>query len=105
MARNIKFSKPIKSIYAKSKPGKTGGPQKKGPPVFLGKVFAITGNFGLSNTHTSIERWIICHSGRVMKEVTEETTHLICSIGDYKKKVPQGNLSSLYPITASLYNH
>jgi BRCA1 C Terminus (BRCT) domain len=83
MAPRFKFSKPTKPAH----------PQKKGPPIFLNKVFAITGDFGLKNTHESIKRWISYHSGQVRGEVTKETTHLICSIEDYKKKAPHGKLS------------
>jgi len=34
--------------------------------------------------------WIKTHGGRVEREVGEETTHLICSIEDYKKRTSQG---------------
>ena len=88
----IRMTHNTKRILSKSKSTKSANSQKKGLPIFLGKVFAVTGDFGPSYPHIGISRWITCHGGEVKNEVTEETTHLICSIGDYKKKVPHGRL-------------
>lgn len=39
--------------------------------------------------------WIRAHGGEYVREVTAETTHLICTIEDFKKRTAQGLFSSL----------
>lgn len=40
--------------------------------------------------YESIAKWITLHGGICEREVNESTTHLICSIEEYKKGGPQG---------------
>jgi hypothetical protein len=51
---------------------------------------SISGDFGEGWSHEDMSRWIKLHGGQYEKEVTEETTHLICTIDDYTKKSSQG---------------
>jgi len=44
--------------------------------------------------YESIAKWITLHGGICEREVSESTTHLICSIEEYKKRGPQGEQSS-----------
>ncbi|KAL5317700.1 hypothetical protein ACEPPN_014798 [Leptodophora sp. 'Broadleaf-Isolate-01'] len=60
-------------------------PQK---PIFKGLKMASVGRFMHTRGEASIEeisRWIRYHGGTYENEVTDETTHLICSIEEYKK--------------------
>jgi hypothetical protein len=41
-------------------------------------------------SHEQIKVWIIAHGGEFVTEVSESTTHLICSIEDFKKRTEQG---------------
>jgi hypothetical protein len=34
-------------------------------------------------------RWILAHNGEYVREVTTDTTHLICTIEDFKKRTAQ----------------
>lgn len=40
--------------------------------------------------HEKIARWITQHGGIFEREVSKETTHLICTIEEYKNKSVQG---------------
>ena len=51
---------------------------------------SFSGDFGKGWEHEKMAGWIKAHGGRVEREVGEETTHLICSIEDYKKRTSQG---------------
>ena len=42
-------------------------------------------------TYESINKWITVHGGVYEREVGPDTTHLICSIAEYKKRTQQGN--------------
>ncbi|TAQ84637.1 hypothetical protein B7494_g7041 [Chlorociboria aeruginascens] len=53
--------------------------------IFTGKVMSLCGEWK-GRKHEQIKKWIELHGGRVEKEVTEMTTHLICSIENFKKK-------------------
>lgn len=37
-------------------------------------------------------KWWTLHGGEFEREVTAETTHLICSIEEFKRRGPQGEL-------------
>jgi hypothetical protein len=63
--------------------------------IFKGLMMSICGNhfkFDKSLTYESIAQYITLHGGTYEREVTDDTTHLICSIEEYKKKGPQGKL-------------
>jgi len=51
---------------------------------------SFSGDFGKGWEHEKMAGWIRAHGGRYEREVTSETTHLICSIEDYKKRTGQG---------------
>jgi hypothetical protein len=42
--------------------------------------------------YESIAKYITVHGGTYEREVTNDTTHLICSIEEYKKAGVQGNV-------------
>ncbi|KAF8863887.1 hypothetical protein BDZ45DRAFT_582772 [Acephala macrosclerotiorum] len=61
--------------------------------IFKGKVICSLGQFencGKMLGPDDITKYVTLHGGRYEKQVTEDTTHFICSIADYKKKHPQG---------------
>ena len=70
-----------------TKPQKTAEGRKA---IWAGKVFVLLGDLHPQYSHGDIERWILHHGGRVHKEVTSETTHLICTIEEFKNKVTHG---------------
>lgn len=85
--------KPSKSAKAaqQAKPlieKKPSTPMKGRKAVFVGKVFVLSGEF--PNAHGVMEGWITRHSGRVDKVVTDETTHLVCTMDNFKNKVSDG---------------
>src|SRR5438270_14081588 len=55
--------------------------------IWAGKVFVLLGDLHPQYNHGDIERWILHHGGRVHKEVTNETTHLVCTMKEFKNKV------------------
>jgi len=68
--------------------------------IFKGKVMSIAGSIMTTSkndpqpiTYESISRWITAHGGTYEKKVGPETTHLICSIEEYKKRTEQGKYS------------
>lgn len=58
--------------------------------IFKGFSFSFSGSFGDGWAHEDMARWIKTHGGEYEAEVSEDTTHLICTIEDYKKKTQQG---------------
>lgn len=81
-----KLSKPAQP--AKPLIRKTSMPLKGRSAVFVGKVFVLSGEF--PNHHDVMEGWITHHGGRVDKAVTDETTHLVCTMDNFKNKVRHG---------------
>ena len=63
---------------------------KRMKQIFLGKVFSFSGEFGENWSHEQMANWIRAHGGRYEREVSDATTHLICSIEHYKEKTNQG---------------
>lgn len=61
---------------------------KSGKGIFGGKVFVLCGEF--EKPHTTIKGWIEFQGGRVEQIVTKETTHLICTMEDFKSKANNG---------------
>jgi hypothetical protein len=62
-------------------------------PIFKGLVMSFSGTFiNLDKPvpHEQVVKWITAHAAEYKREVTSDTTHLICSIEDYKKKTAQG---------------
>ncbi|RDL41230.1 uncharacterized protein BP5553_01209 [Venustampulla echinocandica] len=60
--------------------------------IFRGTEMSLSGNFTSCDKnlpHEQIAKWITLHGGSFEREVTESTTHLICSIEDYKKPTSQ----------------
>lgn len=55
---------------------------------------SLSGDFGKGWEREKMASWIKAHGGRVEREVSGETTHLICSIEDYKKRTSQGMSNS-----------
>jgi hypothetical protein len=58
--------------------------------IFRGKVMSFSGDFGDGWSHEQMANWVKLHGGEYVREVNKETTHLICSIEDYRKKTTQG---------------
>lgn len=71
---------------------------------------ASVGRFMHTRGEASIEeisRWIRYHGGTYENEVTDETTHLICSIEEYKKGGAQGKsicILKLNPVLIQYFN-
>jgi hypothetical protein len=64
-------------------------------PIFKGFNFSFSGNFTELDDkwdHDSMIRWIKCWGGAYQSQVSNDTTHLICTVKDYKKKTDQGML-------------
>jgi hypothetical protein len=88
--KNSNKSMEIRKVAPKAISKKAKG-SKKMKPIYAGKSMSFSGVFGGSNwTHEKMAGWIELHGGECTPEVTEETTHLICTIEDYKKQTPQG---------------
>ncbi len=58
-------------------------------------VIAVSGDFGDGKTTENFKRWIGMGGGKFVSTPTEETTHLICTESDWKKKTPYGKYLSL----------
>jgi len=71
-------------------------PLKKEKPmkqIFKGFVISASGTFINCEkvvTHEQLARYVTSHGAEYESAVTNDTTHLICSIDDYKKKTAQG---------------
>lgn len=78
---------------------------KKGVPmkqIFKGKEMSLSGSFiscGKAASHEQIKAWITAHGGDFVTEVSKSTTHLICSIEDFKKRSDQG-MARVYEMIA-----
>jgi hypothetical protein len=99
---------PIKSLPQKSSSGalrqratnpinnrKHTKKEKPMKAIFKDLTMSICGNHSNSDkplTYENIAQYITLHGGTYEREVTDDTTHLICSIEEYKKKGVQGNL-------------
>lgn len=63
---------------------------KAGKPIFKNLVFAACGDFSstqnLDLPRSKIKTYITHHDGRFEEEVTEDITHLICTMDEYLKK-------------------
>jgi hypothetical protein len=62
-------------------------------PIFRGLTMSSAGTFisgGKTVSHEDFSRWIVEHGGNYEREVSCDTTHLICSIEEYKKNSAQG---------------
>lgn len=55
-------------------------------PIFKGKSFSFSGDFGSAWAYDKVARWITLHGGTYTVDVTSETTHLICTLESFKKK-------------------
>ena len=64
--------------------------EKSGKPIFKGMTFSFSGNFGDGWEHEKMVQWVKHHAGVWESEVSDDTTHLICTIEDFKKKTQQG---------------
>lgn len=64
--------------------------------IFKGKVMSFSGDFGSEKgwTYEQMTAWVRAHGGTHVREVDEYTTHLICTIEDFKKKTAQGTIGS-----------
>lgn len=77
-------------ITERKRAAKNGKPLKQ---IFKGKFISSVGQFencGRILGPVDIAGYIENHGGVYEKEVTNRTTHLICSIEEYKRKHEQG---------------
>lgn len=58
-------------------------------------AIAISGDFGEGKSAENFKRWIASGGGKFVSTLTEETTHLICTESDWKKKTSTGNVTLL----------
>ena len=72
---------------------------KRMKQIFAGKVFSFSGDFGENWGHEQMANWIRAHGGRYEKEVSDDTTHLICTMGDYVLKTERGKSQPKLPCT------
>jgi hypothetical protein len=87
-------------ITERKRAAKNGKPLKQ---IFKGKYIASVGqnlNCGRVIGPAEIADYVQNHGGVYEKEISSRTTHLICTIEDYKKKHPQG-MSSIHPLHPS----
>jgi len=56
-------------------------------------VIAVGGDFGVGKSIENFKRWITLGGGKFVTDLTEETTHLICTDLDWKKKKSYGNVA------------
>ncbi|KAH8670289.1 hypothetical protein BGZ60DRAFT_375477, partial [Tricladium varicosporioides] len=71
-------------------PNRTSSKPMKG--IFRSLQISFSGTFYSNEKiipHEKIAGWITHHGGKWVREVAEGTTHLICSIEDYKRKTAQ----------------
>jgi hypothetical protein len=64
----------------------------------------ITNTGGDPITYESIAKWITLHGGICEREVNESTTHLICSIQEYKKGTEQSK-HQIHPEVETVTNY
>ncbi|KIN03698.1 hypothetical protein OIDMADRAFT_116894 [Oidiodendron maius Zn] len=62
---------------------------KRMKQIFVGKVFSFSGDFGENWGHEQMANWIRAHGGRYEREVSDDTTHLICTVEHYMLKTVQ----------------
>ena len=62
--------------------------------IFKSLFMSFAGDFTADRPAWFIEKmvgWIKHHGAQYENEVTDQTTHLICTIAEYKKKTAQGD--------------
>ena len=67
--------------------------EKSMKQIFKGFVISASGTFincDKAVTHEQLARYVRSHGAEYESAVSNDTTHLICSIDDYKKKTTQG---------------
>lgn len=63
--------------------------------IFKGLVISASGTFincDKAVTHEELARHVTSHGAKYESTVTNDTTHLICSVEDYKRQTAQGKL-------------
>ena len=54
-------------------------------------MIAATGDFGQARTHEKLKQWTEHDGGKFVREISKQTTHLICSKEYYRGMAPFGN--------------
>jgi NAD-dependent DNA ligase len=75
---------------------------KRMKQIFRGKSFSFSGDFGENWGHEKMAGWIKPHGGRYEREVSDDTTHLICTVEHFKQKTKQGRSLFKHPINILL---
>ncbi|KAH8820038.1 hypothetical protein F5884DRAFT_643417, partial [Xylogone sp. PMI_703] len=57
--------------------------------IFAGNTISVTGDFGANMSHSDIARWITIHGGTFVSNVTGDTTILISTVDEYKRRSSQ----------------
>lgn len=70
--------------------------EKVEAPIFRHKIICSIGNlrsFGVGKiiSHDDIARWVTVHGGKHVRQYTEDTTHLICSIEVFESAMRQND--------------
>lgn len=78
---------PIKQRKAKA--------TKQCKQIFAGMSFSFAGNFGDNWSYEKMSGWVRAHGGEHESVVSEDTTHLVCTIEEYKKRTKQGSFIRL----------
>jgi len=72
--------------------------------IFKGLFMSFAGDFTSDRPAWFIEKmisWIKHHGALYESEVTEQTTHLVCTIAEYKRKTAQGKLKCVIDAQSS----
>jgi hypothetical protein len=79
--------------------------QRLEKPVFKGKSICSIGTYkrnGKVVSHDDISKYVRLHGGEYVKEVTDTTTHLICSVGEFERKESDRNVNCTCSFNALL---
>jgi NAD-dependent DNA ligase len=85
---NVASKKVAPNIITERKSKSKGSKPMK--QIFRRKIFSFSGDFGENWAHEQMADWIKAHGGQYEREVSANTTHLICTVEHYKKKTDQG---------------
>jgi hypothetical protein len=93
-AKSAVSKKATQSQVPTRRPPKKEKPMKQ---IFKGFVISASDTFinsAKTVTHEQLARYVTSHGAEYERAVTNDTTHLICSIEEYKKKTAQGKFLS-----------
>lgn len=66
--------------------------KKSEKPIFKNMIIAVACSLGGQWTDTNISRWVSRRGGVLTSEMTDQVTHFICPVEEYKSKTLRGKL-------------